>query len=187
MIVFSAYEYFVRHPFQKKIATWWIMHGLPIPEKMKRQMINQVHIEMIVRLMDEVVSEGTLSIEKAMTIHYQIGKEIADQTKEFLDPNPLSAKELSLIIDFLHNLLDIRGKKIMKATDHEAISHWYGCPHFKRLSESSGGGPFYCHLYQEMYKGVLKGINPNAEANSLSVTKSQGAEYCELHTWIKQN
>jgi len=178
-------EYLDKHPFQKKIASWWLRNKFPIPEKIKRQMINQIHTEMIIRLMDVVIKEGSLTLEKALKIHYQIGQELADETKEILQPDPDKAKDLSYIIDFLHNLLDISGKKVIKAQNNEVISHWYSCPISKRLKElHNGGGPYYCHLYQEMYKGVLNKINPKAFANDLTLTQSQGNEFCELRTWI---
>ncbi|EFK06489.1 conserved hypothetical protein [delta proteobacterium NaphS2] len=178
-------EYFDRHPFQKRIGSWWFRKGFPIPEKTKRQMINQIHTEMIIRLMDIVVKEGSLSLEKALKVHYQIGQELAEETKDMLKPNPYDAEDLSYIIDFLHGLLDIKNKKVQNSKNNEAVSHWYSCPLSKRLKElQNGGGPYYCHLYQEMYKGVLNKINPKAFANDLSLTQSQGNDFCELRTWI---
>jgi hypothetical protein len=186
MLNFWISEYLDRHPFQKRIASWWIRKGLPIPEKMKRQMINQIHTEMIIRLMDIVIKDESLTLEKALNVHYKIGQEIAGQTKEFFKPDVNNAEDLSFIIDFLHSLLDIKGKKNKKSDKNEAVSHWYSCPLSNRLKElKDGGGPYYCHLYQEMYKGLLSGINSKACANDLNLTQSQGHKYCELKTWLK--
>ena len=135
--------------------------------------------------MDIAYKHGSLSLDEALKVHYEIGKEIAEQTRNILNPDPNNASNLSYIIDFLHNLLDIKGKKVIKSSHAEAVSHWYSCPLSTRLKElKESGGPYYCHLYQEMYKGVLNGLNPKAFANDLTLTQSQGHEYCELKTWI---
>jgi predicted hydrocarbon binding protein len=178
-------EYLANHPLQKRIASWWIRKGLPVPEKIKRQLANQLHAEMIIRLMDIVVKEGSLTREKALEVHYEIGRELAEETKDMLNLDSNRVEDLSFIIDFLHNLLDISGKKNVGVQANEAISHWYNCPISTRLQElQSGGGPYYCHLYQEMYRGLLHTLNPRAFANKLTTTQSQGNTYCELKTWI---
>jgi len=121
-------------------------------------------------------------------VHFEIGKEIAEQVKEFLSVNPNDAASLSGIIDFLHGLLFISGKEIIENSQDKAVSHWRKCPLSNQLAGlQEGGGPYYCHLFQEMYKGVLFGINPNARANDLEATRSQGFAYCELQTWIEQD
>lgn len=182
---FTIYRYFLRHPFQKKTVQLWLQWNLPVPSFLKRQIVNEIHAEMIIRLMDVVIKDGALTEEKARRVHFELGKEIATQVSDFLTINPVDARSLSKVIDFLHNLLFISGKKTVKSSKELAVSHWYSCPLSSQLAYlKNGGGPYYCHLYQEMYKGVLQGINPNAKANNLKITQSQGCDYCELQTWI---
>lgn len=185
MLRFWITKYLDRHPLQKKIASWWIKNGLPLPEKIKRQIANQIHAEIIVRLMDIVVKKGSVSLEEAFKVNYAIGREIAEQTKDILQVDPNSAMDLARIIDFLHSLHDIKGKRIITINNKETISYWHSCPLSNRLAElQDGGGPYYCFLYQEMYKGVLHGINPKASTNNLTITKALGHPYCKLRTRV---
>ena len=182
---FTLYAYFERHPLQKKIAKWWTARGLPLPEALKRHLANQIHAEMIARLMRVVVTQGSLDMQQALRSQYELGEEIAAQTADFLSINPNDARSLSRIIDFLHNLLGIHGKIEISASASEVTCHWTKCPLAAQLRESpDASGPYYCHLYQEMYKGVLHAINPNAGANTLTLTQSMGYEFCELKTQI---
>ena len=185
---FTLYTYLEKHPVQMKAVQLWLKLNLPVPSGIKRQLANEIHAEMIVRLMDILVREGELTIERALQVHFEIGKEIAEQVKNFLSVNPNDAASLSGIIDFLHGLLCISGKESIEHSPDRAVSHWRKCSLSGQLSErKEGGGPYYCHLFQEMYKGVLFGINPNARANDLETTRSQGFAYCELQTWIEQD
>lgn len=157
-----------------------------MPEALKRQLANQIHAEMIARLMRVVVTQGSLDRQQALQSQYDLGEEIAAQTADFLSVNPDDARSLSSIIDFLHNLLGIHGKVEIIGNKNEVTCHWIKCPLSAQLRESPDeSGPYYCHLYQEMYKGVLHAINPNAEANTLTTTQSLGNEFCELKTSIK--
>ena len=182
---FTIYKYFKKHPIQFKIAKLWIKLHLPLLERIKRQLANEIHTEMIIRLMDFTVKNKKLTIDDALKTHYDLGLELAQQTKEFLSINPNSAQDLSKVIDFLHDLLLIKGKTIIKISEKKAVSHWTRCSLYKQLLENDNGF-YYCHLYQEMYKGVLCGVNPNARANTLNKTRSMGCEYCELKTWIEK-
>jgi len=182
---FTIYKFFKKHPILFKIAKLWIKLHFPLPERLKRQLANEIHTEMIIRLMDFTVKNKKLTIDDALKIHFDLGLELAQQTKEFLSINPNSAQDLSNVIDFLHDLLLIKGKKTIKATENEAVSHWTRCSLYKQLLKNENGF-YYCHLYQEMYKGVLSGINPNAKANTLEKTRSMDCEYCELKTWIEK-
>ncbi len=182
---FTIYKYLKNRPFLFKIVKFWIKLKLPIPCAIKRQLANEIHTEMIIRLMDFTVKHKQLTVDDALKIHFELGIELAEQTKEFLSINPKNVKDLSKIIDFLHDLLFIRKKNIVKETEAENISRWTGCSLYKQLLENDNGF-YYCHLYQEMYKGVLFGINPNARANTLDTTRSMHCEYCELKTWIEK-
>jgi len=183
---FQLYTHLASHPIQMKIVKYWVSIGLPVPSFVKLQLANEIHAEMIARLMDELIKNNGLTLEIALQVNFDIGTEIADQVKFFLEIDPSDARSLSKVIDFLHDALAISGKKIVHSTRNKAISHWNSCPLSKNLSVlKDGGGPYYCHLYQEMYKGVLYGINKNARANDLTITQSQGCEYCALETWIE--
>ena len=183
---FTLYTYLSRHPVQMKAVQYWLKLNLPVPSCIKRQLANEIHAEMIIRLMDILIREGGLTMEKALGVHFDIGKEIAEQVKDFLSVNPNDAASLSRIIDFLHGLLFISGKQVIESSSDKAISHWRKCPLSDQLAHlKEGGGPYYCHLFQEMYKGVLFGINPKARANDLEMTQSRGFSYCELQTWIE--
>ncbi len=185
---FTLYAYLSKHPVQMKAVQYWLKLNLPVPSAIKRQLANEIHAEMIIRLMDILVKEGELSMDKALQVHFEIGKEIAAQVKYFLSVNPDDAASLSGIIVFLHGLLFISGKKIIENSQDKAVFHWRKCPLSNQLADlHEGGGPYYCHLFQEMYKGVLFGINPKARANDLETTRSQGFAYCELQTWIEQD
>ncbi len=183
---FQLYTYLSNHPVQKMIVKRWVGFGLPVPSIFKLQLTNEIHAEMIARLMDVLVKDNGLTLEKALQIHFDIGTEIADQVKDLLAIDPYDARSLSRIIDFLHNALLISGKKVVLNSKDKATSHWSNCPLSGHLVElKNGGGPYYCHLYQEMYKGVLYSINKNARANDLTITQSQGCDYCKLETWIE--
>ncbi len=182
---FTIYKYLKNHTFVFKVVKSWIKLKLPIPCRLKRQLANEIHTEMIIRLMDFTVKNKKLTIDNALKIHFELGVELAEQTKEFLSINPYDIKDLSKIIDFLHDLLLIKNKTTIRQTESENISQWTGCSLYKQLLENDNGF-YYCHLYQEMYKGVLYGINPNAKANTLETTRSMKCEYCELKTWFEK-
>ncbi len=182
---FTIYKYLKKRPFVFKVIKFWIKLGLPVPGTVKRRLANEIHTEMIVRLMDFTVKHKQLTVDDALQIHFELGKELAGQTKEFLSIDPESVKDLSKIIDFLHDLLFIKKKNTIKETKKETISRWTGCSLYKQLLKNDNGF-YYCHLYQEMYKGVLFGINPKAKANTLERTRSMHCEYCELKTWIEE-
>ncbi len=181
---FSLYTFLKRHPLLFRIVKAWVKADLPIPCAIKRQLANEIHVEMIVRMMDFAVKNGSLGVEDAKKIHFDLGVEIAGQTQAFLSIDPDNASDMSRIIDFLHDLLFIKGKQTIKSTQKEAVSHWTNCSLYKQLLQNDNG-VYYCHLYQEMYKGVLHGINPKAKANTLEITRSVGCDYCELKTWIE--
>ena len=111
---FTLYAYLSKHPVQMKAVQYWLKLNLPVPSAVQRQLANELHAEMIIRLMDILVKEGDLSMDKALQVHFEIGKEIAEQVKDFLSVNPDDAASLSGIIDFLHGLLFISGKKSLK-------------------------------------------------------------------------
>lgn len=180
---FSIYKYLKQRPLLFILVKQWIKLNLPLPQIIKRQLANEIHAEMIARLMNQVIKYGNLTKEQAFQIHYDLGLEVGHITQEFLSLDPNNAKDLSRIIDFLHDLLNIKGKIQVKASTNEAVSHWKNCSLYNQL-QNTPNGSFYCHLYQEMYKGVLHAINPKAYANDLVITRSQGHEYCELKTWI---
>lgn len=183
---FKLYAYLSKHPVQMMIVRRWVGFGLPVPSVIKLQLANEIHAEMIARLMGALIKDDGLSLEKALQVHFEFGTEIAAQVKDFLAIDPNDTRSLSKVIDFLHGVLSISGKKVIHSSQDRAISHWNKCPLSSRLSElKDGGGPYYCHLYQEMYKGVLFGINKNAKANDLVTTRSQGCEHCVLETWIQ--
>ncbi len=181
---FTIYKYLKKRPFIFKIVKYYIKAKLPVPCAVKRQLANEIHTEMIIRLMDFIIKNEKLTIEDALKIHFKLGTQLAKQTKEFLSIDSKNAKDLSRIIDFLHDLLFIKGKDTIKQTKNEAISHWTQCSLYEQLLANDNGF-YYCHLYQEMYKGVLFEINPKAKANTLEKTRSKGCEYCELKTWIE--
>jgi len=105
---------------------------------------------------------------------------------DFLSLRPDDASSLAKIVDFLHEVLGIRGKQVVVSGKREDVSRWTVCPLAEQLREAEGGaGAYYCHLYQEMYKGVLAALNPQARANTLTVTQSLGKPYCEIKTWIE--
>jgi hypothetical protein len=142
---------------------------------------------MIARLMGTLLQGKGLSLEKALKVHFQIGTEIAEQIRDLLAINPDNAISLARAIDFVHSMLRISGKKVIHSSKNRTISHWSKCPFSSRLSElKECGGPYYCHLYQEMYKGFLCTLNKNARANDLTTTQSQGFAHCALETWIEQ-
>lgn len=182
---FTLYKNLKKHPITFKIVKYWVKLKFPVPNGIKRQLANEIHTEMIIRLMDFTVKNKNLTVDDALKIHYQLGVEMAEQTKEFLSINLESISDLSKIIDFLHDLLLIKGKSVIKRTKNETVSHWTGCSLYKQLLENDNGF-YYCHLYQEMYKGVLFGINPSAKANTLEKTRSMNCDYCELKTWIEK-
>jgi polyhydroxyalkanoate synthesis regulator phasin len=159
---------------------------LPVPSFLKRQAANEIHAEMIIRLMDALIKEGNLTLEKALQVHYEMGQDISLQVKELLSIDENDAGSLSKIIDFIHDLLFISRKETVENSRERAVSHWHGCSLSGQLSALKEGGPYYCHLYQEMYKGVLAGINSHAKTNDLEITRSQGCEYCRLETWIEE-
>ena len=181
---FSLYRYLKNHKILFRLIRAWIKLNLPVPGFIKRQLANEIHAEMIVRLMDFTVKNGRLTVDDALKIHFQLGIEISSQVREFLSVNPEDAVSLAKIIDFLHDLLLIKGKKTVAASRTSATSHWTKCSLYKQLLNSENGF-YYCHLYQEMYKGVLYGINPKARANTLETTRSMHCDYCELITWIE--
>jgi len=182
---FTIYKKLKKHKFIFNFVKLWIKFNLPVPCIIKRQIANEIHTEMIIRLMDFTVKNEKLTVKDALKIHYQLGIELSKQTQEFLSINPDNANDLSKVIDFLHDLLLIKGKETIKESRDENISHWKNCSLYKQLLDNDNGF-YYCHLYQEMYKGVLYGINPNAKANTLEKTRSMGCDYCELITWIEK-
>jgi len=182
---FTIYKILKKYPGIYKIVKVWVKLKLPVPCRIKRQIANEIHTEMIIRLMDFTVKNKRLTIDDALKIHFDLGVELAYQTRDFLSIDSENVSDLSKVIDFLHDLLLIKGKTTIKATQNETISHWTNCSLYKQLLENDNGF-YYCHLYQEMYKGVLFGMNPNAGANTLKKTRSMGCEYCELITWIKR-
>ena len=144
---FRIYECFETHPLQKKFAKWWTRKGFPLPERMKRQIANQIHAEMIARLMSVVVEKGTITVEQALQAQYELGQEIAVQTANFLSVASDDDRHLSSIIDFLHGLLDIGNKVEVVRNQQEVICHWKTCFLSEQLKTSKGGGgPYYCHL-----------------------------------------
>jgi hypothetical protein len=180
------YAYFLDHPMQMWIVKRWVKAGLPVPSFIKLQLANDIHAEMIARLMSALIEDNGLSLERALKVHFEMGTEFAAQVKDFLSIDPDDARSLARIIDFLHGALFISGKDVVRSSRNRAISHWHKCPLSSRLAElKEEGGPYYCHLYQEMYKGVLYGINRKARANDLVTTRSQGCGYCVLETWIE--
>ena len=182
---FRLVRYFERHPVQKRLVKWWIRLGLPLPGWLKREIANQIHAEMLVRLMAAVLQKGSIDLEEALATQYRLGEEIAGQVADFLSLRPDDARSLAKIVDFLHGILGIRGKRVVVSGQREDVSRWTVCPLAEQLREAEGGaGVYYCHLYQEMYKGVLAALNPRAQANTLRVTQSLGEPYCEIRTWI---
>lgn len=181
---FHLYQYFETHPRQKQAAKWWIRLGLPLPERMKRQIANQIHAEMLVRLTAVILQKGTLDWQQALAAQYELGQEIAAQTADILSLQTNDVGSLAKIVDFLHGLLDIGGKQVVMDTAGENVCRWTNCPLAAQLKGSpNGAGVAYCHLYQEMYKGVLFALNPNARANTLEITQSLGKPYCEIRTF----
>ncbi len=184
---FKLHAYLSNHQVQMKIVRYWIRGGLPIPSIIKLQIANEIHAGMITRLMDTLIKDNGLSLKKALQVHFDMGLEIAGLVKDILSIDPNDTRSLSRIIDFLHDVLLISGKKVVHSSQSKSISHWSNCPLSDQLLDlKDGGGPYYCHLYQEIYKGVLYGINKNAQANDLTITQSQGCDYCALETWIKE-
>ena len=183
---FRIYRYFEKHPLQKQFAKQWIRLGLPLPERIKRQLANQIHAEMIVRLMAPILQNGTIDLHQAVATQYQLGRDIASQTADLLSIQPSDARSLSRIVDFLHGLLEISGKQVVTDSKSENLCRWTNCPLSNQLKDSKEeAGAYYCHLYQEMYKGVLFEINPQAHANTLEITQSLGKQYCEIKTWLE--
>lgn len=181
---FSIYRQLHKHPQIFRIARLWIRIGLPVPGRIKRQLANEIHVEMITRILDVVAEEGSITLERALKIHFLLGQEIAGQVKQFLSIDPINARDLSRIVDFLHDLLLIRGKRIVTDSSDLSVSHWDKCSLYQQLQRHDYGY-LYCDLFQEMYKGVLSSINPEATANTLKTTRSRGCEYCELKTCLK--
>ena len=180
----KIYDYLKQHPFQKRIVKWWIKMGLPIPEKLKRQIANQIHAEMITRLMEVVVLQGSLNFEQAMQSHYELGKEMAPIVSDLLSIDANDARSLTKVVDFINLLLDIKGCEVKK-NKGVVIRHETCCFLSEQLSMKKA--PYYCKLYQSMYKGTLDGLNPNAKANDLKIMQSKGADYCEIVTSIDKS
>jgi hypothetical protein len=181
----KIYTYLSRHPLQKKLLKLWVSARLPVPSVVKLQIANEVHAEMIARLMGALIEGNGLSLDKALEVHYQLGTEIAGQIQDLMAINPDDASSLARSIDFVHSMLQISGKRVVNSSKQRAISHWNKCPFAGRLAQLKNcGGPYYCHLYQEIYKGFLYTLNKNARANDLTTTRSQGFEHCVLETWI---
>ena len=182
---FRLIQYFERHPVQKRLVKWWIKLGLPLPGWFRREIANQIHAEMLVRLMAVVLRKGHINLEEALAAQYRLGEELAEQVADYLALRPNDATSLAKVVDFLHSVLGIRGKRVVVNEPGEHVARWTICPLAAQLKEAEGGaGVYYCHLYQEMYKGVLAALNPQARANTLTVTQSLGKPYCEISTWI---
>ncbi len=180
---FVIYSYLNRHPFLKKIIKWWFNLGLYFPERLKRQIINQIHAEMISRIMDFADRNGGITVEQAMKIHYEFGKEISEILKDILSLDTNDARSLTKIIKFVNKLLDINGKEI-EFSSNRVVRHETKCFLAQQLSRYRK--PYYCNLFQSIYKGILSSINPEAETNNLEITQSKRMEYCEIITEIRE-
>ena len=182
---FRLVQYLEKHPLQKRFVQWWLRLRLPLPGWLKREIANQIHAEMLVRLMAAILQKGQISLQEALATQYQLGQEIAPLVAEFLSLRPDDARSLSQIVDFLHAILGIRGKQTVLSRQNKSVTRWTVCPLAAQLKNAQGSaGVYYCHLYQEMYKGVLARLNPKAQANTLTTTQSLGHLYCEIQTWV---
>ena len=182
---FRLVQYFEQHPVQKRLVKWWIQLGLPLPGWFKREIANQIHAEMLVRLMAMILRKGNIDLEEALASQYRLGEELAEQVADYLSLRRDDASSLARVVDFLHSVLGIRGKRVVVNGQREHVSRWTICPLAAQLREAEGGaGVYYCHLYQEIYKGMLAALNPQARANTLTVTQSLGEPHCEIRTWI---
>lgn len=182
---FSLYENLNKKSGIKALVKWYIRRKFWIPASIKLQLANEIHAEMLSRLTSEILTREKMSKKDVYKIFQNIGTEMADITMDLLSLNKEDASSLANIVDFLHSTLLIKGKKTIAAAKEKSESHWYGCPLGYGLNQKPYGA-YYCHIYQEMYKGLLKKINPSANANDLTITRSQGNAYCQLITTINE-
>lgn len=178
---FKLLSYLDRHPLQKRLAKWWVGLGLPVPQRFLRQIANQIHAEMITRIMERAAAKGSITFEEAFQVQYDLGREIAPAIAEFLSLNAADARSLTRIVDFTNLLLDIRGAEVERSA-RRVVRHERVCFLADQLAERQA--PYYCKLYQSMYKGVLSVLNPAASANDLTITQSIGCDHCEIITEV---
>ncbi len=176
---FRLLSYLDRHPLQKRLAGWWVRLGLPVPQRLLRQIANQIHAEMTTRIMEVAAAKGSITYKEAFQVQYDLGREIAPAIAGFLSLDATDARSLTKIVDFTNLLLDIRGEEVERSAGR-VVRHEHACLLAKQLAERKA--PYYCRLYQSMYKGILSVLNPAASANDLTITQSMGCDYCEIIT-----
>ncbi len=81
---------------------------------------------MISRIMDFADRNGEITVEQAMEIHYEFGKEISEILKDILSLDGKDARSLTKIIKFVNKLLDIDGKEV-ECTSNRAVRHETKC------------------------------------------------------------
>ncbi len=180
---FSIYKKLRKLHFVFFLAKKWNRLGLPTPLRMQKQIINELHTEMLVRILHLSSRQGGVNLDEIMKAHFQLGEEIAEQVGDFLSLKKEDARSLSKIVDYLHGLLNIKNKTTIVASSRECTEHWHGCSLADQLRGDQDGHRD-CDIYQELYRGVLAVLHPGSSANDLLVTRSRGQSSCELITRI---
>lgn len=178
----SVYKYKKEHPFIFKFIKIWIRIGLPVFRSLKHTISNDIHTEMIMRLMGAIGENNNLTLDDALKIHFEFGKELGIQLKELLSIDENNAASISKAMDFLHSIMNVKGKNDLGSSNKISISIWSVCPLHNKLQQSKGGVQLYCNSQQEIYKGVISKINPKAK--SKQIVRSESCTHCEIKTWI---
>ncbi|NOY65207.1 MAG: hypothetical protein GXO97_07430 [Nitrospirae bacterium] len=131
-----------------------------------------------------MAKKGSLTMEDALKTTYELGRELAPVVSDLLSVDSEDASSLAKIVEFVNSLLDIKGR-VVKSDKNMVIRHERECLLSGQFAERKS--PYYCHLFQAMYKGLLCELNPCARANVLEITKSMGGEYCEIITTIERD
>ncbi len=177
----SIFEYKTEHPFRFKLLKKWIQIGLPI-RRLKNTIAHELHVEIIIRLLEAIENDKNLSTKEVLEIPYNIGREIGGQLKELLSINTENAKSIAKIMDFLHHSMDIKGKTTLGLSNKIAISLWSKCPVYNQIKQSKTQIQ-YCDFQHELYSGILFTINPKVKARQ--ITRSEACNHCESKTWIE--
>ena len=177
----SIFTYKTDHPFRFKILKKWIQAGLPI-KRLKNTIVHEIHVEIIIRLLEAIESNNNLSEKQILEIPYNIGTEIGNQLKELLSIDTENAKSIAKIMDFMHHSMEIKGKTVLGFSNKIAISIWSKCPVYNQIKQSKTKIQ-YCDIQHEIYTGILFAINPKAKARQ--ITRSETCKHCESKTWIE--
>ncbi|TET95891.1 MAG: hypothetical protein E3J29_06140 [Dehalococcoidia bacterium] len=159
--------------------------GIDLPEWMKRQLANQVHVELLGQMSLALAERfGDEVWEICERVSTDIGRELAPAVRALLDLDPDDARSLTKAVDLTNLMLDISGEEVVFERG-QVVRHERDCLLSKRLVEI--GCPQYCSgMFQPMYRGLLKTLNAKADANDPPFLKSKGDDYCEVITMVKE-